>query len=201
MEVRQDERIVLTVEGTARLLGIGRSLAWRLVAEGELPEILGLEWADADLKRGEIVVRRHFGRDRRFGEPRSARGRRRIGIPASAITALQEHKRIQTEEAAFAGADWSERNLVFTTLTGAPLIGQTVTTAFKVLLKRAGLPDVRFHDLRHTHATLLFSQGVHPKVVQERLGHSQISVTLDIYSRVQPGMDRDAADRFDTLLD
>jgi integrase len=72
--------------------------------------------------------------------------------------------------------------------------------SFRPLLRRAGVPTIRFHDLRHTAATLLLSQGVHPKVVQERLGHSQIAITLDTYSHVLPSMQRDAADRLDSLL-
>jgi integrase len=95
-----------------------------------------------------------------------------------------------------AGAD-----RVFCNVEGGPLRRPDFhRRSFKPLLKRAGLPNIRFHDLRHTSATLMLGQGIHPKVVQERLGHSQISVTLDVYSHVLPTMQRDASDRLGTLL-
>ncbi len=89
---------------------------------------------------------------------------------------------------------------MFATHTGRPLIARNMFREYKTLLRRAGLPDIRFHDLRHTAATLMLLQGVPIKVVQERLGHSQISLTLGTYSHVLPSMDQDAADKMDALL-
>lgn len=91
-------------------------------------------------------------------------------------------------------------DLIFSTRLGTPLDPSNIVTYFKELLIKAGLPDIRFHDLRHTAATLMLQQGIHPKVVQERLGHSQISMTLDIYSRVLPSMQAEAAEKMDELL-
>jgi integrase len=128
-------------------------------------------------------------------EPKTSRGRRRIDLPQMAVDALIRHKAGMLK-AGLAGSEW-----VFCNHTGGPLRRSHFHFGeFKPLLKKAGLPDIRFHDLRHTSATLLLSQGVHPKVVQERLGHSQISVTLDTYSHVLPTMQLEAAGKFDLML-
>ncbi len=113
---------------------------------------------------------------------------------------IKEHRRTQNEERLLIGAEWSANDLVFCTHAGKPLSPRNVLRAFKLTLSRAGLPDVLFHALRHTAATLLLLQGIHPKVVQERLGHATISMTLDTYSHLIPSMGRDAADRLDQLL-
>ena len=90
---------------------------------------------------------------------------------------------------------WEDRNLVFCTALGMPLNPNKVLERFKTVLKKAGLPDIRFHDLRHSAATMLLAMGVHPKVVQELLGHNQISMTMDIYSHVLPTMQKEAMDK------
>ncbi len=128
------------------------------------------------------------------------KGRRKIELPASTVARLREHKRVQLEERMLLGPEYESNDLVFSTPWGKPLPVQTLTDNFKRLLEKSGCPEIRFHDLRHTAATLLPRQGVHPKVVQERLGHSQISMTLDIYSHVLPGMGREAADSLESLL-
>jgi integrase len=90
--------------------------------------------------------------------------------------------------------------MIFTSTDGTVLDQRNVHREFKLLLGKAGLPDIRFHDLRHAAATLMLQQGIHPKVVQERLGHSEIGITLNIYSHVLPSMQEDAAERMDSLL-
>ena len=128
-------------------------------------------------------------------EPKTARSRRRIDLPQMAIAALERHRAAMLAEGKGAVA-W-----VFCNTKGGPLRRSHFhRQTFKPLLKRAELPDIRFHDLRHTSATLLLSAGVHPKVVQERLGHSQISVTLDTYSHVLPTLQREAAGKLDGIL-
>jgi len=92
-------------------------------------------------------------------------------------------------------------DFVFIRPDGSPVNPNAVTLAFRRIIKRAGLRDVRIHDLRHTHATLMLKAGVHPKIVSERLGHANIGITLDIYSHVLPGMQESAADKFDRLFD
>jgi integrase len=164
-----------------------------------LGEIFGLQWSDVDLP-GKAIMVRHSLQELKgkltLSEPKTSRGRRRIELPTMAVDALIRHKARMMAEG-LAGVGW-----VFCNRTGGPLRRSHFHFGeFKPLLKAAGLPNIRFHDLRHTSATLLLSQGVHPKVVQERLGHSQISVTLDTYSHVLPTMQVEAAGRFDSLLD
>src|SRR5205814_1410474 len=126
-----------------------------------------------------------------FSEPKTAKGRRTIALPALAVTALREQRTAVIEARLIAGAVWCDQDLVFPNAVGGPFERQNIQRrSFKPLLKRAGLPDIRFHDLRHSAATLLLSLGEHPKVVQERLGHATIGVTMDIYSHVMPNIQR-----------
>jgi integrase len=104
------------------------------------------------------------------------------------------------QERLLAGSRWQETGLVFTTAIGTPLDGGSVTHRFQRMLERAGLPRLRFHDLRHACASLLLAQGVHPRVVMEILGHSQISLTMNTYSHVIPALQREAAERMDAVL-
>ncbi len=160
-------------------------------------ELLGLWWTDIDLDRAVLHVCRalHEVAGRLwFDEPKTAKARRTVDLPAYAVAALREHR-----DRMLAERDLQE--LVFQDTQGGPVRkSNLVRRSFLPLLKRASLPRIRFHDLRHTAATLLLLQGVHPKVVQERLGHSQISITLDTYSHVLPSMGRDAANKLDALL-
>ncbi len=129
-----------------------------------------------------------------FRELKTRSSRRPIDLPALAVDALAAHRRRMA-------AVPHPTALVFTDTAGGPIRrGNLVRRSFHPLLRRAGLDRIRFHDLRHTAATLLLRQGVHPKVVQERLGHAQISLTLDTYSHAVPSMQRDAAERLDALL-
>lgn len=98
------------------------------------------------------------------------------------------------------GAQWADNGLAFTQEDGTPLHPQSLSTAFKRAVKTSGLPAIRFHDLRHTHATMLLSANVHPKVVADRLGHASITITLDTYSHVLPALGREAADTIGQLL-
>ena len=118
------------------------------------------------------------------------------------MRALVEHRRQQAEERLAAGPKCAHHNLVFATAMGEPLDERNVVNRhFKPILKAAGLPmSVRLYDLRHTCATLLLAQGEHPKIVSERLGHANITLTLDTYSHVLPGMEEQAAQRLETLL-
>ena len=163
-------------------------------------ELLGLTWADIDLTDGVIAVRRQLGHDGQFGELKHDGQRRGIDVPASTIATLREHKARQNEARLLLGPDWHDHNLVFATHAGKPLGHRNVIREYKAILRRAGLPLHKFHALRHTNATLLLSQGIHPKIVQERLGHASITITLDIYSHVLPRMGKDAAAKLDALL-
>lgn len=126
--------------------------------------------------------------------------RRTIRLPEFAIKALRKHRARQAEERLAAGAEWNDNNLVFTTRTGGLLEPRNVVRHFKTLLTRAKLTPSRFHDLRHTAASLLLAQGVHPRVVMEILGHARISMTMDTYSHVMPMALTDAAAKMDSIL-
>src|SRR5262249_10515832 len=128
-------------------------------------------------------------------EPKTAKSRRRVDLPQIAVVALKEHKRQMTIEG-FGEAEW-----VFCNTVVGPLRRTHFShDVFLPLLKRTRLPRIRFHDLRHTSASLLLAAGVHPKVVQERLGHSQIAITMDTYSHVMPTLGAEAAGKMDAVL-
>ena len=113
---------------------------------------------------------------------------------------LKKHHTRQRKERLIAGSDWREHGLVFASTIGTPLDERNVRRAFRDILQTAGLPRMRIHDLRHTCATLLLAAGVHPRVVSETLGHSQISLTLDTYSTVLPSVSRAAAEEMNAVL-
>jgi integrase len=170
-------------------------------------ELLGLRWEDANLETGKLRVVRQVQRMRDggglvFAPLKNAKSRRTIAITASAVEALRRQRARQAEEKLRAGGLYRDGGLMFATESGTPLDAQNVVNrSFKPLLERAGLPrTVRFHDLRHTSATLLLSQGVNPKIAQERLGHANISMTMDTYSHVMPDMQEQAAAAMDAAL-
>ena len=155
-------------------------------------ELLGVKWADLDWLTRHMSVQRQLQRLSEqglvFSEPKSASRRRVIVLGSATIEKLREHYQRQQWERLAAGDRWVENDLVFPTTIGTPSDWRNLVRNFKDLLRASNLPAIRFHDLRHTAATLMLQQGIHPKVVQERLGHSQISLTLDTYSHVLPNM-------------
>ncbi len=168
-------------------------------------EIAGLKWQDINMTYGTLHVRRTISYVNKIGiiesEPKTEQGRRSIVLPAFAMEALKEHRLLQLEERLRAGELWQDHDLVFSTATGDYINPtSTLLKIFKTILKKAGLPDMRFHDLRHSAATLLLSMGVHAKVIQELLGHSQISITMNIYGHVLPSMQQDAMEKMNSLL-
>ncbi len=167
-------------------------------------ELLGLKWDDVDLLAGTVQVRRTLSPTRAglvFGEPKNGRGRS-IRLTTPAVEGLKRHRKAQLEQRLQLAGLWEDHGLVFPNLLGKPMDAKSLRTrCFKPLLKRAGLPPaVRFHDLRHTCATLLLSGGVHPKIVQELLGHTNISQTMDTYSHVLPNMQEGAVSALEKIL-
>lgn len=160
-------------------------------------ELLGLQWQDLDFLFSQVSVNRslHHLKDGSyvFTQPKSAKSRRNIALSPSAILVLREHREKQDTRT-------DNQSLVFCQPDGKPLRPNTVTRTWQTIATRAGLKNIRLHDARHTHASLMLRQGVHPKIVQERLGHSSIAITLDIYSHVVPGLQEAAANRFDELI-
>jgi integrase len=166
-------------------------------------EALGLRWSDVDLDMGYIRINRQLQRVNHkyeLVEPKTARSRRHLAVPQVIIGALRDHKARQDAERDVARRRWHDTNLVFCRPDGYPLSGSVVTHRFQELLEAAGLSRRRFHDLRHSCATLLLAQGVSPRVVMDVLGHSQISLTMNTYAHVLPELRRDAADRMNDLL-
>ncbi len=167
-------------------------------------ELLGLRWEDLDLAVGKLAVRRslsYITKEPVFELPKSGKGRS-IKLPRRAVEALKHHRARQNEERLQLGTLWEDCGLIFPGHSGQPMRAWSLTGGpYPRLLKRAGLPEkTRFHDLMHTGATLLLKKGVHPKSGQELLGHATISITLDTYSHVLPGMGDQAADAMDEAL-
>ncbi len=168
-------------------------------------EILGLHWKDIDFENRSVQVRHTVDRIGTFGikesEPKTSSSRRKIMLPDFVIESLKEHHTRQAEARLKAGEAWQENDLVFCNIYGGFWDPANLLTSFGKLLTDAGLPHMRFHDLRHSTATILFTMGVHPKVVQELLGHTNISLTMDTYSHMLPSMQRDVMDDLDEFFD
>jgi len=166
--------------------------------------LLGLRWKDVDLDLAQLsvsqTIQRISGRGFVLQEPKTAKSRRAIALSPSVCILLRQRQAHQFEEKLLLGVSCRDDDLVFARRDGWPLDPSTITHAFGQIVKRAGLPHIRFHDLRHTHATLMLKQGIHPKIVSERLGHSNISISLDTYSHVLPGLQEAAARRFEEDL-
>ncbi len=174
-----------------------------LLTTGMRPsEALGLKWSD--LEGNKVRIQRVLTRDKdgwRFEEPKTALSRRTIVLPSTAVRVLRAHRKRQVVRGSPTDVTCETPNLVFATRTGQPLDYRTVVRRhFKPLLAKAGLPNIRLYDLRHTCATLLLSRGEHPKIVGERLGHSSTTLTLDTYSHVLPDMQEQAAVRLEETL-
>jgi len=171
-----------------------------------LGELLGLRWEDVNFEQAYLVIRGSVQRvENHFtiANPKTSHSRRRIALSRNVATALKEHLVRQEEEKQVFGIGWdSTYNLVFPNSLGKIMKPSNLSQGyFQRVLKKAGLSHIRFHDLRHTAATLLLGRGVNPKVVSEMLGHSQISITLDVYSHITPHMQEGAALVMDNVLD
>lgn len=165
-------------------------------------ELLALRWQNIDASTLHVKATLQRTPDGFiFAEPKTARSRRQVALTRAAVEALRSHRARQLQERLRMGVAWEDNDLVFANETGRPIEAANLRNrSFWPLLGRAGLPRVRFHDLRHTAATLMLGQGVHPKIVAEMLGHSQIAMTLDLYSHVTPTMQRQAVEALEAVL-
>jgi integrase len=164
-------------------------------------ELLGLKWDDVDLEDGSLQVRRTLAITKAATSPKTTGSRRSVKLTSNAIEVLKRHLECQLGDIDRVGSLWSENGLIFASESGEPHNRhKLIRRSFKPLLKRAGLPQIRFHDLRHTCATLLLTRNVNPKIVSEMLGHSSIAITLDTYSHVPPNMRDQAAAAMEEAL-
>ena len=166
-------------------------------------EIAALRWASVDLTRRQLSVlesAEQTTKGVRFKETKSGRART-VALPALVVEELRLARLRQAEELLRVGVRLSDQTHVVAQLDGQSLQPNSLTHEFVRLLgKSLTLPEIRFHDLRHTHATHLLASGIHPKVAQERLGHASVGITLDLYSHVLPGMQEDAAAKVDAVI-
>jgi integrase len=173
-------------------------------------EALALKWKNVDMGLASLGVQAYISVTLSLGkvdgktyirEPKTSSGRRRVALPPSLTLVLQQHKLKQQESFALLGKILTDDDYVFCHHDGTPLDPSTVSHSFAHALRKAGLPPMPLHGLRHSHATLLLQAGTHPRVVMERLGHSSIRVTLDTYSHVVGGLQESAAQRFDDFVE
>ena len=175
-------------------------------------ELLALKWGDINFEENYIRVRRTiirtniFNKDKEstsqliFQDPKTKAGKRFVPYPDNISNVLSEHKHRQISEKIKAGSLYEDNDFVFCTELGKPIEPRNFTRKFYKLAKKAGLQDINLHALRHTYATRLLEMNEHPKVVQELLGHSSITVTLDIYSHVMPEIKKSAANKLNKLF-
>ena len=175
-------------------------------------EMLGLQWPDVNLDAGKLTICRSLHRTKRrrdkddpapwfeLRHPKTAGSRRTLDIPPVTVDALRDHQLKQRERRLLADTSWKEQKLIFTTRFGTPVDTTNVLHRFQSILQRAGIARMRFYDLRHTHASLLIAEGVHPKKIAERLGHASIKLTMDLYGHLFEGSDQESADRMQRLF-
>jgi len=205
--IPRKEKTVLTIEQAYTLLRQIKNhrmealFTLAMVTGMRCGELLALRWQDIDLANCSLQVKRTVNYMKGYGhvesEPKTVKSRRQIRLPLFVVEVLLRHRTRQEEQRRESANAWIDRDLVFTTVEGNYIALTTLRRAFNSVLKQAGLPHMRFHDLRHSAATILLSRGTHPKVVQEILGHSQIAMTLDVYSHVLPSMQEDVTKRWD----
>ena len=165
-------------------------------------EIVALRWKNVDLVNGRLAIvesAEQTAAGVRYKPPKSGRGRT-VALPSTMLEKLRTHRLQQAQEFLALGMRPTESTFVYTQETGEPLQPRSLTQNWLKAIRGTKLPKIRFHDLRHAHATHLLASGVHPKVASERLGHSRVGITLALYSHVLPGMQEDAVARVDDAL-
>lgn len=197
----EDASQFLTASATHRLyalFAVGVAIGLR---RGEL---LALRWADVDLDERVVRVRQTVQRLPEvgliFGAPKTGKSRRTVPLPARSVKVLRSHRVRQAAEALALGPAWTDSDLVFTSTVGTVIEPRNLSRLFDQLIAAAEVRRIRFHDLRHTCASLLLAQGVPPRVVMDVLGHSQLAITMDLYTHVMPTALREAADAIDRAL-
>jgi integrase len=193
------ERLLSSVTGTRFEAAVAIALATGM----RRGEILALRWADLDADLATAYVNRALQTTEAglsFEAPKTPRSRRSVALPSFLVPYLERQRSGQAVRRAELGDGWVDQDLITDRGSGGAWNPDSFSTAWRKFLAQRGLPPVRFHDLRHGHATLMLLQGIHPKIVSERLGHSSIGITLDTYSHVLPTMQAEAARAFDELF-
>ena len=207
-KLERKEMKVLDADGTADLIEAAREnilfmpILLAVLCGIRRGEIAALRWRSIDHERGQLSVIASVEQTKegvREKPPKSGRGRT-VALPSLVIDELRQHRLKQAESLLRLGVRLTDDHHVVMRADGKPLQPRSITQNFQLFLQRCGLARVRLHDLRHSHATQLLASGVHPKIAQERLGHSSIAITLDLYSHVLPGMQADAADSVDLAM-
>jgi integrase len=208
---RRKAPVTWTAEEAASFLaatqGHQHATLWRLALDSgmRIGELLALAWQDIDLERATVAIRRtltHSPPGFRIGEfPKTASSRRSVVIGSATLSALRAYRARQAERRLALGGTWVDLGLVFDRGNGTPHHPGTIREAFDRAVRSAGVARIPFHGMRHTTATLMLAAGIHPKIVQERLGHASIQMTLDRYSHVSITMQHDAAATLDRVLE
>ena len=209
-KANRKERRVLSPSEAKKFLEVSSQMPKGLIFEFALlsgmrpEEYLGLQWKDLDFERCTAQVRRALVRHNgiwSFEQPKTAKSNRIVALPKPLMDRLKSHKRKQNERRLKYGLVWENHDLVFCCREGTPHGLRNITYRyFRPILEKAGLPQIRLYDLRHSHATLLLIAEENPKIVAERLGHSSIVLTLDTYSHVLPTMQKNAVEKLDKML-
>ncbi len=205
------EMAILNESQVSQLLVTAKGHRWEalyhlaIVSGARQMELLGLKWTDLDWMRQTLIIERQLVRPANqvgtnFSAPKTRFGKRALALGGKTIEVLRRHKVKQQEERLAAGEQWKETGLIFTNSLGGPIDNRNLLRNYKQLLRDAGLPEIRFHDLRHTAASLMLNAGIPVIVVSRRLGHARASITLDIYGHLIPTMQTEAAEKIDELV-
>lgn len=209
-KVKSEEKITWTVDEVNRFLNLIKDSSMEIpyllaIFTGmRRGEVLGLKWDDVDFENKKIRIKRSLcfvsGKGLIFKEPKTKKSKRQISISQHVVNVLKKHKQKQEFQKEKLGVQYQDNNLIVCTDDGKPLDPRNLLRQFYRLIEEANVPRISFHDLRHTHATILMQQGENPKVVSERLGHSRVGITLDLYSHVSDDLQEQAAEKFENAL-
>jgi integrase len=166
-------------------------------------EVLGLKWDDVDFEKNNISIKRSLLPDKTgyiISNVKTAKSKRTIAVPINIINCLKREKLRQAENKLFLGEGYNDLDMLCSNDDGTPITPHAFNHRFSNLLKENNLPHVRIHDLRHTNASLMLKQGISMKVASDRLGHTTIGITMDLYTHVDEELQQDAADRLNNIL-